>query len=65
VTPKEADEKAMPNHPTLAGLAADLDAGRTTARKLVDECLARIADPAGEGVRTFIHVDKAAASRTA
>jgi len=51
----------MPNHPTLAGLAADLDAGRTTARKLVDECLARIADPAGEGVRTFIHVDKAAA----
>src|SRR5689334_18427406 len=51
----------MPNHPTLTGLAADLDAGRTTARKLVDECLARIADPAGEGVRTFIHVDKAAA----
>ena len=51
----------MPNQPTLASLAADLDAGRTTARKLVDECLARIADPAGEGARTFIHVDKAAA----
>ena len=47
--------------PTLATLAADLDAGRTTARKLVEECLARIADPAGEGARAFIHVDKDAA----
>ncbi|HMM88172.1 amidase [Bradyrhizobium sp.] len=51
----------MPANPTLATLAADLDAGRTTARKLVEECLARIADPAGEGDRTFIHVDKDAA----
>jgi aspartyl-tRNA(Asn)/glutamyl-tRNA(Gln) amidotransferase subunit A len=51
----------MPNHPTLASLAADLDAGRTTARKLVEECLARIADPAGEGARAFIHVDRDAA----
>jgi len=49
------------DHPTLATLAADLDAGRTTARKLVEQCLARIADPAGEGARAFIHVDKAAA----
>ena len=57
----EAEEKAMPKHPTLATLATDLDAGRTTARKLVEECLARIADPAGEGARTFIHVDKDAA----
>src|SRR3954465_12044017 len=51
----------MSADPTLASLAADLTAGRTTARQLVDECLARIADPAGEGGRTFIHVDKAAA----
>ena len=51
----------MSANPTLATLAADLDAGRTTARKLVEECLARIADPAGEGARTFIHVDKDAA----
>src|SRR6201994_4966442 len=50
----------MPN-PTLAALAHDLEAGHTTARKLVEECLARIADPAGEGQRTFIHVDKDAA----
>src|SRR6478752_8702710 len=51
----------MPANPTLATLAADLDAGRTTARKLVEQCLARIADPAGEGARTFVHVDKDAA----
>jgi aspartyl-tRNA(Asn)/glutamyl-tRNA(Gln) amidotransferase subunit A len=51
----------MPDHPTLASLAADLETGRTTARKLVEECLARIADPAGEGARTFIHVDRDAA----
>src|SRR6201989_2796071 len=50
---------------TLATLAQDLAAGRTTARKLVEECLARIADPGGEGQRTFIHVDKDAALTTA
>jgi aspartyl-tRNA(Asn)/glutamyl-tRNA(Gln) amidotransferase subunit A len=46
---------------TLATLADDLAAGRTTARKLVEECLAKIADPAGEGQRAFLHVDKDAA----
>src|SRR6186713_3541814 len=51
----------MPADPTLSTLAADLETGRTTARKLVEECLARIDDPAGEGARTFIHVDKDAA----
>jgi len=51
----------MPNLPTLAALADDLDSGRTTSRKLVEECLARIADPAGEGRRTFIDVDRQAA----
>ena len=51
----------MPADPTLSTLAADLETGRTTARKLVEQCLARIADPAGEGARTFIHVDKDAA----
>jgi aspartyl-tRNA(Asn)/glutamyl-tRNA(Gln) amidotransferase subunit A len=55
----------MKNTPTLAQLADDLAAGRTSARKLVDECLAKIADPAGEGQRTFIHVDKAAAIEAA
>ena len=50
----------MPN-PTLNSLADDLESGRTTARKLVEECIAGIADPEGEGRRTFIHVDKDAA----
>ncbi|GLH79884.1 amidase [Bradyrhizobium sp. SSBR45G] len=48
-------------NPTLAALADDLAAGRNTSRQLVEACLARIADPAGEGQRAFIHVDKAAA----
>ena len=54
----------MPNK-TLANLADDLANGRTSARKLVEECLARIADPAGEGQRAFIHVDKGAALEAA
>src|SRR3984893_2802158 len=55
----------MKNAPTLASLADDLERGRTSARKLVDECLARIADPSGEGARTFIHVDAEAAIEAA
>ncbi len=39
---------------TLARAAADLANGRCTARTLVEACLERIADPAGEGGRTFI-----------
>ena len=54
----------MPN-PTLAQLAADLASGATSARKLVEECLAKIADPEGEGRRAFIHVDKEAAIEAA
>ncbi len=41
---------------TLTELAAALDAGRVTARSLTEQCLGRIADPAGEGARTFIAV---------
>src|SRR5437899_12817822 len=55
----------MPNTPTLATLADDLDSGRTSARKLVDECLVRIGDQAGEGARAFIHVDAEAAIEAA
>src|SRR4051812_40769988 len=51
----------MPDLPTLASLAADLEAGRTTARALVEGCLAKIADGDGEGARAFIHVDRAGA----
>src|ERR1700746_1938686 len=51
----------MKKNPTIASLADNLEAGRTSARKLVEECLAKIADSNGEGQRTFIHVDKDAA----
>ncbi|QWG20044.1 amidase [Bradyrhizobium sediminis] len=55
----------MPNTPTLATLADDLECGRTCARKLVDECLAKIADASGEGARAFVHVDAEAAIEAA
>src|ERR1700690_2546427 len=50
--------------PTVLGLAADLAAGRTTSRELVEAALARIADPAGEGARTFtkVYADQARAA---
>src|SRR5215472_909929 len=50
------DRTAMTAPPTLATLAADLAAGRTTSRELVDAALARITDPAGEGKRAFVKV---------
>jgi aspartyl-tRNA(Asn)/glutamyl-tRNA(Gln) amidotransferase subunit A len=40
----------------VASLAADLAAGRTSSRALVEAALARIADPAGEGKRVFLKV---------
>jgi aspartyl-tRNA(Asn)/glutamyl-tRNA(Gln) amidotransferase subunit A len=40
---------------TLAQAARDLETG-TSSRSLVEECLARIADPAGEGRRVFLKV---------
>jgi aspartyl-tRNA(Asn)/glutamyl-tRNA(Gln) amidotransferase subunit A len=55
----------MPNLPTLTALADDLENGRTNSRKLVDECLARIADKSGEGARAFVHVDVEAAIEAA
>ena len=41
---------------TVAQLARDLAAGKTTSRSLVEQALARIADPAGEGARAFLKV---------
>jgi aspartyl-tRNA(Asn)/glutamyl-tRNA(Gln) amidotransferase subunit A len=38
-----------------------LDAGTVTARSLVEDCLARIADPNGEGARVFVKVHAAEA----
>ncbi|HKW53401.1 MAG TPA: amidase family protein, partial [Stellaceae bacterium] len=44
------------DQPTVTSLAAALAAGRTTSRALVEEALARIADPSGEGRRCFVRV---------
>ena len=42
--------------PTVLALASDLSAGRTTSRRLVEQCLTRINDPKGEGARAFTKV---------
>lgn len=49
----------------IEDLAQSLTTGRTTSRALVEEALARIADPAGEGARTFIKVHAAQARAAA
>jgi aspartyl-tRNA(Asn)/glutamyl-tRNA(Gln) amidotransferase subunit A len=51
--------------PSLAAAAADLAAGRTTAQALTEAALARIADPAGEGARSFVAVQAEQALATA
>src|SRR5215471_15050513 len=46
---------------TLQELSAQLAKDQTTSRALVEGCLARIADPAGEGARTFLKMHRDAA----
>jgi len=41
---------------TVERLSRELAEGRTTSRELVEQALARIADPAGEGARAFLKV---------
>jgi aspartyl-tRNA(Asn)/glutamyl-tRNA(Gln) amidotransferase subunit A len=56
----------MSRLPTLAALKADLVAGRISATRLTDDMLARIADPAGEGARTYrVVYDRAARASAA
>ena len=50
---------------TLADLSRSLARGETTSEQLVRECLARIADPGGEGARAFIKVYHDSALATA
>jgi aspartyl-tRNA(Asn)/glutamyl-tRNA(Gln) amidotransferase subunit A len=49
----------------VAALAADLAAGHTTSRELIEQALARIADSAGEGKRAFVKAYDAAARAAA
>ncbi|MEK7947307.1 amidase [Pigmentiphaga sp. YJ18] len=55
----------MPSLMSLEHLSAELGAGRTTSRELVEACLARIADPSGEGARAYTRVDTDGARRAA
>ena len=50
---------------TLRKLSTDLAAGAIRSRDLVEECLARIADSSGEGVRAFLSIDAEGARATA
>jgi aspartyl-tRNA(Asn)/glutamyl-tRNA(Gln) amidotransferase subunit A len=54
-------------HPTLNELSRRLASGETTSRALVEESLARIADPEGEGARAFltVYADRARAEADA
>jgi aspartyl-tRNA(Asn)/glutamyl-tRNA(Gln) amidotransferase subunit A len=51
--------------PTLAEIRQSLLSGSTSSTKLVDACLDRIADPAGEGARAFIRVHAESARKQA
>ena len=42
---------------TLASLSVQLREGKTSSRALVEQALAKISDPEGEGARAFIRVD--------
>jgi len=42
---------------TIRALAGELEVGTVRARDLIEEALARIADPVGEGSRAFLSVD--------
>ncbi|ARP99781.1 amidase [Pseudorhodoplanes sinuspersici] len=55
----------MLDGPTLKDLARELASGGTTSRALVEECLARATDDAGEGSRVFTHLDSEAARMAA
>jgi len=50
---------------SLEALSAALAGGTVTSRQLVEECLERVQDPAGEGRKTFLHLDADNARRAA
>ncbi|KRE00409.1 amidase [Bosea sp. Root381] len=50
---------------TVQDCAQDLAKGAVTSRALVEDCLAKIVDPAGEGARAFISVSAEAARASA
>lgn len=59
------DAGAPPLPRPLATLLAELDAGARTSRSLIEHALSRADDPAGEGPRVFLAIDRARALRDA
>lgn len=59
------DAASLDAPPTLQALAQALDRGETSSRALVEQGLERIADPAGEGQRTFIKLHAGVARQAA
>ena len=57
-----AQRDRTPSRRTLAQLAADLAAARTSSRELVESCIANIESSHGEGARAFlkVHAEQAA-----
>ncbi len=51
--------------PPIAEILRQLAAGEISSRKLVERCLRAITDPAGEGSRTFLHIDSESARQQA
>jgi aspartyl-tRNA(Asn)/glutamyl-tRNA(Gln) amidotransferase subunit A len=64
MTPELPDRGDLPNMRTLAQSVRDMAAGGTSSRSLVEDCLVRILDAAGEGRRAFlkVHADQARAT---
>ena len=56
---------AQAGGPTLDQIARDLAEGRTSSRRLVEDCIARIDDPQGQGSTAFMQVDRESALATA
>ena len=63
--PVESAATATTRLPSVAEILRQLGAFEVTSRDLVKSCLTAIADPAGEGSRTFTHVYAESARRSA
>ena len=48
--------EASPSRTSVWDVATDLANGRSSSRELIEAALAKIADPGGEGARTFVKV---------
>lgn len=56
---------ASAQRPTIAQLIHELSTGRASSSELIEQCLASIARPGGEGARTFLKIHAAEARSSA